>query len=164
MPQGRPTGYSDESTKLARRLFARAAGSTTHDAALVIAAERICLESAEGLSRWFGPYGSLALVTRALDAVKPKHPALSEVTVAASATSLSPSFTGLAAGARAHGARATSEGVIAMIAALADLIGRLVGDDIAATLLEQSVTARVTASSNGTGPAGSAAHSSVKDQ
>ena len=164
MPQGRTPDFSLASKQLAQRLFAIAAAGATGDAELVTAAERACLDAAEALTRWFGPYGSLALLTRAFGAAQSEHPALSEVSVVTSADSKTPSLSGLAASARTHGAGATSEGVIVIITALADLLGRLIGDDLAASLLEQSVIARGSTSSNGADPKSSAAHSSVKDQ
>ena len=127
---------SDAARNVARRLFANEAGGETTDDALVAAAERVCALVSEGISRWFGPYGSLALLTRALTRAQADHPSLVSVTIAAES---SWHVMGLGDSAKTHGATATVAGVVAMLAALADLIGRLIGDDLATTLLEQSV-------------------------
>lgn len=127
---------SNAARDVARRLFANEARGESTDDALVAAAERVCVLVSEGISRWFGPYGSLALVTRALTRAQADHPSLASVTIA---TESSWRVTGLAESAKTHGANATVEGVVAMLAALTELIGRLIGDDLATNLLEQSV-------------------------
>lgn len=134
-PRSPLSRLSDGALDVARRLFARELRGGADDAAVVEAAERVCARVADGLSRWFGPYGSLALITRALVRARAHHPALAGVAATAAHP---PCLTGLAESARAHGAKATAEGVVAVLAALAELIGRLIGDDLAASLFEQS--------------------------
>jgi hypothetical protein len=130
-------------TRLARQLISRELHGETSDDATVLAAERICVLVTGGLSRWFGQYGSHALVTRALASVQGRHPVLRRVTVTEAHQ-----VSGLADTVSAHGADATIEGIIAMVAALADLIGRLIGDDLAMLLLEQSTTVPATEQSS----------------
>ncbi len=134
-PQASLSPLSDVAREIANRLFARELAGTSDDAARVAAAERICLRVSEGLSRWFGTFGSRALIARALVRAQASHPALAAVT---SADEPAPCLSGLAESARAHGAQAATDGVITLLAALADLIGRLIGDDLAASLLDQS--------------------------
>ena len=97
--------------------------------------DRVCGRVADSLTRWFGPYGALALLTRALARAQSAQPSLAAITVSSSA---SPSLNGFAESAKAHGVQATAEGVIALLAVLTDLIGRLIGTDLALNLLEQS--------------------------
>jgi hypothetical protein len=122
------------SRAVARRLFLESAGSATDDAALVQAAERTCACVSDGLARWFGPYGSLALVSRALGIAQARHPSLASVNVSSTP---SPRFTGFAASAQSHGASAMVDGVVTLLAALDELLGRLIGDDLTRMLLEQ---------------------------
>lgn len=53
----------------------------------------------------------------------------------------SPWIAGLADGAESHGATAVAEGFVAMLAALVDAMSRLIGEDLTARLLEQSIAA-----------------------
>ena len=103
------------------------------DGALVGAAERICVRIADVLSRWFGAYGSRALIARALTRAKADHPQLAAMNVAPAPGEC---LTGLAESARTHGARATAEGIVGLLAALAGAIGRLIGDDLTVNVLE----------------------------
>ena len=128
---------SDAALALARRLFACEVPPNSPDALVVAGAARICTRVADGLTRSFGPFGSLALLARALARAQADHPALKGV--AYQSVQL-PVIVGLDASANVNGAQAVADGTIAMVARLTDAIGRLVGDDIAIKLLEQSIT------------------------
>jgi hypothetical protein len=117
-----------------RNLLAAESAGDASAQSIVNAAERICVRVTTGLSRWFGPYGSHALITRALATARVTHPVLAEVTM-----SEEPCLTGLSNAARAHGAPAASEAIVAVVSALGDLLARLIGDDLAIGLLEQSI-------------------------
>lgn len=97
-----------------------------------------------GLGSWFGPYGSLALVSRALARAREDYASLADVTA-----TLAPSLqvSGLAEVTRAHGAEATTQGAVAMLAALVDLLGQLVGYHLAINILELSVAESPTSGS-----------------
>ncbi len=133
-PQSLP---SDAWRDIVRHLFAGEMRGETDEAASVAAIDRICGRVSDGLSCWFGPYGSRALLTRAIARAKVDHPALTGVTFAGEPARC---LTGLAESARRHGASATAEGIVAMLASLADGLGRLIGNDLAESLLEQCVT------------------------
>jgi hypothetical protein len=137
----------------ARRLFARSSAANVSDAELLSSAERIGECVPDALARWFGPYGSLALMTRALAIAAAAHRSLGAVTVE---SSQSPRLVGMAASARTYGAHEIAEGVIALLAALIELLCRLIGDDLALKLLEPCAAptdrAISNASSNGQGP------------
>jgi hypothetical protein len=70
------------------------------------------------------------------------HPVLD--TVRTSARSVY-SLDGLSDSAARHGAAAATEGAAAVLAALIELLGRLIGEDMALSLLEQSEHARAPA-------------------
>lgn len=99
-------------------------------------AERACRHLAAELSRWFGPFGVQALFTRALADARAGHPALAAVGVRGAGE---PWLDGLPDAARAHGARAATEGVVTILAALIDLLGRLIGEDMAVNLVSQAM-------------------------
>ena len=137
-PQPSLSSSPDAAREIARRLFAREAGENPSDAALVLACERLPARVADGLTRWFGPYGALALVTRALLRAQASHPALTAVKVQSGP---GPVFAGWPASLAEYGAKATAAGAVALLEALAVSIGRLIGDDLTLTLLEQSASA-----------------------
>jgi hypothetical protein len=95
-------------------------------------------ELAAELSRWIGPYGYHALLTRALASARATHPVLGAVRVAAPP---GPSLDGLADAASAHGAAAVVEGYKAVLGALIDLLGRLIGEDLAVAFIDRTILA-----------------------
>ena len=117
------------------RLVAREIGREKDDAVLLAAIERVCGRVVDSLTRWFGPYGALALLTRALARAQKFQPALAQISVNGA---VSPSLAGFAESAKVHGVQATTDGAIALLAVLTDLIGRLIGTDLALNLIEQS--------------------------
>jgi hypothetical protein len=138
----------------ARRLLAREVGGESRlDAAAVdeVAAggDRLVLRVTGGLARSFGAYGALALLSRALARVRVNNPVLATVTVTGVTAAGVPIAadhaigTGLAASGIALGAAATVEGLTAWLAQLIDLLAELIGDDLTATILEQSATPRI---------------------
>jgi hypothetical protein len=127
------------------------------DALVVAGAARVCTRVADGLTRSFGPFGTLALLVRALARAKVDHPALNGGQYESAQL---PVIAGLEASAELHGATAVAEGIIAMVARLTDAIGRLIGDDIAIMLLEESTMQ----STNGHPPAPNRVSQTVKEQ
>lgn len=129
-----PPGPPDD----ARDPFARALRDETDPAALCAVIDRVGAGVPEALARSFGPYGAHVLVTRALARAQADHPALAAVQAMDNPT---PRLTGLAESAGAHGARATADGVLALLAALSASLGRLIGDDLASSLLARIAAA-----------------------
>ena len=124
--------------ELARRLLARDVPAEDAPDAVAAATERVCGRVSANLSRWFGIDGTNALFARALVRAQADHPALANVRYSRqSAVCLER----LAENARIHGADAAADGVAAMLTALIEQLGRLIGPDIAVRLVEQSVTA-----------------------
>jgi hypothetical protein len=131
---------------VARRLFMNPGLSATtggdpgsdNTAQTVAAAEQATRQLGDALTRWFGPYGYHALLTRALVDARSAHPVLAAVIVR---SPLEPLLDGLADGARAHGNAAMTKGVTTVLATVIDLLGRLIGEDMALNLVEQSLPA-----------------------
>jgi hypothetical protein len=147
----------------ARRLLARELGGearveAAEAGAVAAAGEQLVLRITGGLSRSFGPYGAVALVARALVRVRASHPLLAAVTIVATTPPDSVDrpiqITGLAAGASSSGAAAAVDALTAWLAQLADLLGGIIGDDLAATILEQSAAT----SARGAGTSGDTDH------
>jgi hypothetical protein len=99
------------------------------------AVRRLC----EELVGWFGPFATHALITRALSHARADHQALHEVRAGLPSA---PALDGLADSARVHGAAATAAGVVDVIAWIVELLRRLIGNDLATALVEQSVPRR----------------------
>ena len=118
----------------AHRLIARehAAGGASADA--VVVAERALRRLSGDLVGWFGPLGANALVTRALAQARAENPALAAVSVGGPAA---PYLDGIAESGRVHGAAATAAGAADVLGWLVHLLGRLIGDTLATTLVEQ---------------------------
>lgn len=125
----------------ARRLLARerAAGGPTPDP--VATAERAVRRLSDALVGWFGPYGAHALLTRALGRARADHPALAAVRVGAPAR---PAVEGLVDSAQAYGAAQTAAAAADLLAAVVELLERLIGGDLATRLVEQSAHLAVT--------------------
>jgi len=153
-------GGSDEATtrlippqsrtaeELARRLLAGDAPAEHAPDAVAAAAERVCGRVSANLSRWFGTDGTNALFARAVVRAQAEHPALANVRYSRqSAVSLE----GLAESARIHGAAAAAASVAAILTALIELLSRLIGQDIAMRLVEQSLPANAPTDARATG-------------
>jgi hypothetical protein len=123
------------------------------------AGERLLARVTMGLARSFGPYGAHALLSRSLIRAQASHPVLTNATLATvpaaglTHTDGRPSnIVGLPATTSATDAM---QGVTAWLTHLADLLGGLIGDDLAATLLEQSA-ARTDGAAPASGASGAA--------
>ena len=128
----------DVPNTLARRLIEKELTATSGDGAA--AASHLVERVYVGLARSFGPYGALALVTRAITREQNDHPALASIVVNAG---VSPHVTGLMTARTAEESVAITEAAIAVLDSLHKSLIRLIGDDLAATLLAQRDAARV---------------------
>jgi hypothetical protein len=118
-----------------QRLVAREqADAGTADAMAI--AERAARRLGHELVGWFGPFATQTLVSRALTHARAEHPALEGVRVG---TAAAPFLERVADSARVHGADATAAGIVDVMAWVVQLLGRLIGDDLATAVLEQSV-------------------------
>lgn len=119
--------------QLTHRLLARtAAQGDAPDVAATAALERAYGD----LTRWFGVAGCQALFTRALLRTRVDHPVLAEVRLGGRSE---PGIAGMNDMVRAHGAPAAGAALESLLVALLDLLGRLIGTDMAARLLEQAI-------------------------
>lgn len=118
---------------LSTRRSDRAGGGTPARAAAA-ASDHLYRE----LSRWVGPDGCHALFTRALAEAKVEHPPSAQIQLHARAH---PYVDGVAEAIMAHGDPATAEALESMLVRLVELLGRLIGDDMAMKLIEQSLSA-----------------------
>lgn len=90
------------------------------------------------LSHWVGADGCHALFTRALAQARGEHAALGHIQLRARSK---PYVDGVAAAITASGDAATAEAVESMLVRLVELLGRLIGDDMATKLIERSLRA-----------------------
>jgi len=125
------TPRSAAATDVARRLWARAAGDTSVPEEIAAAAERMCTQLRAELGRWIGAEGYRALLDRALGLARAEHPALGDFSC------LGGDEPGTIAAVRAHGAGGVTAGVVELVAALMELLGRIIGEEMAVRLVEQ---------------------------
>jgi hypothetical protein len=138
--RGKNSVSRDQSAEqqIARRLIEghRSERAEGHTSARAAAAA--CDQLYRELSRWVGPDGCHALFTRALAQARTEYPALGQIQLRARSE---PYIDGVAETIMAHGDPATAEGLEAMLVHLIELLGRLIGDDMAMKLIERSLAA-----------------------
>ena len=132
--------------KLARRLVEsrRSERSEGESPARVAAAaaDRLFRE----LSRWVGVDGCYALFFRALSQARKDYPTLAQIEIRARSQ---PHFDSVAETIMARGDPATAEAIEFMLERLVELLGRLIGDDMARKLIERSFSASEHARNSG---------------
>jgi hypothetical protein len=84
-----------------------------------------------GLGRWIGAQGYRVLLERALSQTRAEHPALGGLSCLAEYEPVT------AAAVRAQGPGDVAAGLVAFVAALVELLGRIIGDEMAVRLVEQ---------------------------
>ncbi len=126
------TQASAPASELARQLLAHKGFDTGAPEDMAAAAEQGCARLRAGLSRWVGSEGYRALVDRALEVARAGHPAIAGLECQAG------DVQGVAATVGRHGSAEVREGIIALVALLIDLLGRLIGEGMAMGLVEQA--------------------------
>jgi hypothetical protein len=123
--------------QIARRLIdsRRTEPGEAHSEARAAAA---CDALYRGLSRWVGSDGSHALFSRALAEARTDHPSLMQIELRVRSE---PYVDGVTETIMAHGEAATRAGLESMLVRLIALLGRLIGDEMAMRLIEQSLAA-----------------------
>jgi hypothetical protein len=136
--------------QIAHRLINSRPSREAEDTAARATAACDCLY--RDLSRWVGPDGCHALFTRALAESLTEHPALAQVQLRPRSQ---PYVDGVAEAARDYGDAAIAKALESVIVHLVELLHRLVGNEMAAKLIERSLTAseRGESRSDGTGEA-----------
>jgi hypothetical protein len=133
-----PSRDDSAARQTARRLIsARRSERAGRDSAARTAAAA-CDDLYRELSRWVGPDGCHALFMRALAQARTEYPALGQVQLHARTE---PYIDGVAETIMAHGDPATAEALESMLVHLVELLGRLIGDDMAMKLIERSLAA-----------------------
>ena len=133
-----PVDAAVAAVAFARLLLDRERAGDESDTGLARALEQSCSLIAAGMSRWFGVYGTRALFTRALATAQKQHPSLASVGV-----SDRDSFEGFSASVEAHGSAAVAAGIVSTIAGIVELLGRMIGEDLAMSLLQQSTMTEI---------------------
>lgn len=105
-------------------------------AAAAAAAEIVFQRLADNLVRWVGADGSQALFTRARSLAQAENASLRDVPPPARSALF---LDGLAAGTEPHDAGAIIDAAVTILGKLIELLGRLVGDDLAMRLLTDTV-------------------------
>ena len=90
------------------------------------------------LSRWVGTDGCHALFTRALAQATTEFPPLRKIQLRVRSE---PYLEGVSEAIKAHGDDETTEALQALLIRLVELLGRLIGDDMAMKLIDRSVAA-----------------------
>ena len=97
-----------------------------------------CDDLYRDLSRWVGPDGCHALFKRALAETRATHPALERLQLRAHSD---PYIEGVADALAEHGEAAAADAFESLLFSLVELLGRLIGDDMASKLIERSLAA-----------------------
>jgi hypothetical protein len=131
-----PSRDDPAARKTARRLInARRSEGAGRDSA-ARAAAAACDHLYRELSRWVGPDGCHALFTRALAEARIEHPGLQEIQLRARSE---PYVDGVAETIMARGDPATADALESVVVRLIELLGRLIGDDMATKLIERTL-------------------------
>lgn len=121
---------------IARRLIDRERSGRAGDDSAARTAATACDHVYRDLSRWLGHDGCHALFVRALAQARPEYPALEHIHLRRGST---PYIDGVAEAILTRGEVATAEGLEWILVGLIELLGRLIGDDMAATLIQRSL-------------------------
>lgn len=115
----------------ARSLWSRAGGDSWEAAEVAEAVEYVRRVLGSGLGRWIGAEGYRALLDRARKQIREEHPALDGLAVLGEAEPVS------AAAVAAQGTEAVAAGMVALLATMTGVLGRIIGEEMAVRLVEQ---------------------------
>lgn len=118
---------------LARRLIARETGPRDAPDIGTTAAQLACERVYRDLARWIGSIGCHALFTRAVGQTQDTHPFLSEISIDSRSE---PRLSGVIHVVEAHGVAQVAAALESLLAEVLELLGRLIGDDVTARLVE----------------------------
>jgi hypothetical protein len=128
------TQKASAANEVARLLWARATDGSDSPEEVVAAAERTCIQLRAGLGRWIGAMGYRALLDRALILARAEHPALGSLSGYGGDEAM------ITAAVRTHGAAEVAAGMVALVSRLVELLGRIIGEEMALRLVEQTGT------------------------
>ena len=115
----------------ARRLWHNIAGDSRTPDDIATGADRLWGGLSARLGRWIGPSGYQALLNRALGIARSEHACLRDLSCVGGEAAL------VAKTALRHGAGEVAESMVRVAAVLIDLLGRIVGEDMAIHLVNQ---------------------------
>lgn len=118
---------------LARRVIDAGRSQSVGGEAASGAAAAACNDLYDELSRWIGADGCHALFTRALAEARKDSPPLQSIQLG---LRLVPYVQGTDTAIAAHGDAETAAGIEILLIRLLELLGRLIGDDMAVKLIE----------------------------
>ncbi len=121
--------------ELTRRLVAREAAQNEAPDGVALAARAASERACRALSRSLGINGFNALLTRALAQTRTDHALLMEIRVGRNSE---PILGGVPEIVHAYGAPAVAAGLEAVLETMLALLGRLIGEDMVAQLVEHS--------------------------
>lgn len=121
--------------QIARRLISTPRPERPGDDSPARIAAAACDYLYRALSRWVGPDGCHALYARALAQAANEYPALEKIQLRPRSE---PYIDGVAQTIMEHGDGATTKAFESMLVRLIELLSRLIGDDMAMKLIEQS--------------------------
>lgn len=122
---------SSGTTDAARRLWAGIGGDTHDPAEIAQAVAQLGAQVRTGLGRWIGVDAYRALLERAVGTARTEHPSLGAL------SGLEEDSTVIMAAVKAHGAPAVADGLVAVVALMIELLGRIIGQEMATHLVEQ---------------------------
>src|SRR5688500_7753465 len=115
----------------ARRLWHSIAGDLRTPDAVAAGADRLWSGLSERLGRWIGVAGYQALLNRALGITRSERACLADLACGGGEAALA------ATTARIHGAGEVAESMVQVATVLIELLGRIVGEDMAIHLVNQ---------------------------
>ena len=136
--RGSVAGDQPAAQQIAHRLINSHRSERAEGNSAARAAAAACDQLYRELSRWVGADGCHALFTRALAQARTEYQALGQIQLHARSE---PYIDGVAETIMAHGDPATAEALESMLVSLVELLGRLIGDDMAMKLIERSLAA-----------------------
>ncbi len=122
---------SSGTTDAARRLWARLAGDTHEPVEIARVAGQLGAQLRLGLGRWIGVDAYQALLERAAVTARTTHPGLDGVSCLGEDSAVT------LAAVRVHGSAAVVDGLVALVALVIELLGRIIGQEMARHLVEQ---------------------------
>ena len=130
-----PSGNSPAAQEIVRRLISTLPPHTKRGDTAARAAASACDNLYRELSRWVGADGCHALFTRALAETCPEYPALEKIRLHPKSEAY---IDGIADSIMAYGDPETATALESVLVRLVELLGRLIGDDMAGKLIDRT--------------------------
>jgi hypothetical protein len=126
-------GQGPPSLRIARRVLDREAAPAGDFAPQAAVIQRALTRVSDNLRTSMGKDGSSALMTRALSRAEAKHPALKDICRLAGGDI---HLDGVSASIHVHGVAVVTAGIEALLAALLEVLIRLMGEDMAIRIID----------------------------